>query len=355
MRRTRRAYAVSAALAIGLIGCELIVSKAVPDFHCVPNAPGVCPTNMTCDPVTLTCVTGSGEASVPDGPAKSDSDVTPADDDDDDDSGKPRVPIGEACSKERPCAEGLLCGGANMLTTTIVASDEQICTRTCCTSEDCPGGFVCFGSGTGGNYCVSAERAKRGELGNKKPGAECEDNADCRSGVCTEDKHCLDHCCGVDDCLAGTTCRVKSVAAPAPARESWVCAPSEVGANAVDTSGCNGPVLCKNDNCAGVPLVCRPTCCTNTDCEYPGKNLTFCGYGKFPTTNSWGTWCFTDGGAGAAEGEACSGDQDCAAHFCDADQHRCARICCQDKDCKEDEICAPTPVGQPYLRCVKKN
>jgi hypothetical protein len=353
MRKLRRAYVISGALALGVIGCELIVSNSVPDFHCTANVPGACPTGMFCDPSTLSCVAGTGpnEGGFLDAPGKNDS---PSGDDDDDAIGPSGVAIGDPCNNDKPCAKGLLCGAANILTTAIVEADETICTRTCCTSADCPDGFVCFGSGTGGNYCVSAAKAKRSTLGTKKPGAACTDNGECRSGVCTDDKHCLDLCCKVDDCAAGTTCRVKSIAAPPPAKENWVCAPPPTGANAMDTSGCTGPIICNNDNCVGIPQVCRPTCCTNQDCVYPGKSLTFCAFGKFTTTNSYQKWCFTDSGAGAAEGESCTGDGDCAAHFCDVELNRCARICCQDKDCHDDEICKPVAVGQPFLRCVKK-
>lgn len=357
MRRLRRAYVVSAALAAGVIGCELIVSSTVPDFHCTPGVAGACPANMFCDPASLSCVAGNGnEGGFFDVDPRTDADAKPGDDDDDGPAAT-GIPIGEGCTTgtgAKPCVAGALCGAPSMLTTAVVAANESICTKTCCTSDDCPTGFVCYGAGTGGNYCVSAVRAKRANLGTKKPGTSCTDNGECRSGVCTDDKRCLDTCCKDGECATGTVCRVKSISAPPPARETWVCAPAEADAELLNASGCSGGVgRCKNDNCSGIPAVCRPTCCSNADCVYPGKSLAYCAYGSFPTTQTKAKWCFNDAG-GAPVGTTCNGDGECAQRFCDPDYKKCATVCCIDKDCAPDEACQPVASGQPFLRCVKK-
>lgn len=350
--RLRRAYAASAALAIGLIGCELIVSSSVPDFRCTPDVPGACPPNQVCDRASLSCVPAN-EAGLTD-VVTSDRDVQ-GDDDDAGDASKPAA-LGAHCDTTKTfCAAGLLCGSPGMLTAAIIpTAADSVCTSTCCTSADCPSGFVCFGPGTGGNYCISSQLAKRGTLGAKKPGEACTTNGECRSGVCANDK-CLDLCCSVDDCFNNTTCRVKSISTPPPARENWVCADPEPGASLVDSSGCSGGGgTCKNDNCQGLPAVCRPTCCRHDECSYPNKSLSFCAYGRFPTTQSSTKWCFTDAGPnGSPVGADCNGDTDCLQRFCDPDLKKCGTICCRDEDCAKDEQCSPTVSGQ-LLRCVKK-
>lgn len=352
MRGLRRRYVVSAMLAVGLVGCELIVSSTVPDFHCTPGVAGACPENMFCDPGSLACVAGVASEGGLDGGTDRDSPTGK----EDADTGSKLAAIGQPCSTGAPCAAGLLCGTPNILTTSIVKTTESICTRTCCTSGDCPDGFVCFGSGTGGNYCVAADRAKRTSgLGAKGPGATCTDNAQCRSGVCS-DGHCLDLCCAEDDCTAGTTCRVKSIATPPPARENWVCALPEPGANLVVGAGsCGGSSgTCKNDNCAGFPLRCRPPCCSSAQCPGLASNLSFCSYGTFLTTSSSTKWCFDKlADAGAPVGSACNGNGDCAEKFCDQDTRVCGRVCCRDSDCAESEQCLPQSTGTPLLRCVK--
>lgn len=358
MRRIRRAYAASVALAIGLIGCELIVSNSVPDFRCTPGIAGACPPNQVCDPSSLACVPAT-DGSFADVNPTNDHDVGQGDDDDDSGDASKVAQLGAHCDTKNPCAKGLLCGTSGMLTTAIIAtSTDSICTKSCCTSSDCDDGYVCFGPGSGGNYCISGQLAKRGTLGTKKPGEACTGNGECRSGVCADDK-CLDLCCihgptHANDCVNNTVCRVKSISTPPPARENWVCASPEPGASLVDTSGCSGTsATCKNDNCQGVPVVCRPTCCRNEDCAYTGKSLAYCAYGRFSSTQSWTKWCYQDSGAGALEGESCGNDFDCAGHYCDPDRFKCGRVCCQDSDCKPDEACLPNS-AQPFLRCVKK-
>jgi hypothetical protein len=349
----RRALAAIAFTSV-LIGCELIVSDTVPDFQCTPGDDTSCPANLVCDPSSLTCVTSLVEAgtSTSSGGDDGGPDVTKPE------GGPTSNGLGAPCDTSTLCADGLLCGTPTLLTTAIAPkATDAICTKPCCSSGDCDDGFVCFGAGTGGNYCVTAAKAQRGDLGAKMPGESCSDNNQCRSGVC-EETRCLDLCCSADTCAAGTLCRVKSISVPPPARELWVCAVKETGASLKDGSGCSGTTqTCNNDNCVGFPAACRPTCCKNSDCNVAGTNLAFCAYGRFSTTQVQTKWCFDSrGGAGAAVGQSCTGDGDCANMFCDPDLRTCGTICCQDSDCGNGQVCQPTISGTtpPFLRCVKK-
>lgn len=355
MLRPHRVLGVSAALAF-LVGCELIVSSTVPDFRCTPGDPTSCPPGMTCERGTLQCITGSGTEAGTSGGTK---DAEP----DDGEAGPATTgQVGEPCDSTQTCAAGFTCGTASILTAGIVKeAGDAFCTKTCCTSADCPDGFVCFGPGTGGNWCISSAKAKRGDLGAKTPGASCSGNEECRSGVCG-DGHCQDICCSDKDCKSPTICRVKSIEVSGTgAHENWVCAVPEANANTAMGSSCSGAGLkCINDDCSGFPVRCRPPCCSSAECaaaDVPGntKKFAFCSYGQFPSTSAQTRWCFdvVDGGTGKAIGEDCNGNGDCAERFCDQDTRRCAKVCCRDSDCSDGEACVPSLTATPFLHCVK--
>src|SRR5262249_46865351 len=158
---------------------------------CVGSAASSCPAGMACDQATGRCVADAGvdaPTSVPDVNAPNEAG-----------DGREGLPPGAPCRVDAEC-EKHLCGTSAILTTTIVSTETgPLCTQTCCTSADCPSGFVCFGTGTGGNFCVLAEKAKRTpSTGGAPPGAACTSDEQCRSGYCLEG-YCLDTCCAASD------------------------------------------------------------------------------------------------------------------------------------------------------------
>src|SRR5262249_22705411 len=158
----------------------------------------------------------------------------------------------------------------------------------CCTSGDCPTGFVCFPAGTGGNYCVAAKKAQRSppQAGGNGPGEACNAHADCRSGLCsghcqngalcydqtdcssgpcTTGGRCTDTCCRGTDCASGSTCLVWNVAT----HIGWVCAPIAPSATKDLGETCSATIDCKNDNCVFGTFPnkrCTPSCCSSADC-----------------------------------------------------------------------------------------
>lgn len=350
--RARRALAISVVLTAGMFGCELIVSSSVPDFNCTAGDPASCPTNMSCDPIALKCVSGLVDGNVVD-VVGTDGNTRP-DSGNGSETGGNGAAIGSKCTSDSSCQAGLVCGTTNILTTNVVDSTENsICTKSCCTSADCPASYVCFGPGTGGNYCISATLAQRGAVGDGTPGAACAGDTDCRSGVCDTTSHCLDTCCSANDCAAGTTCRVKTI--NTKATENWVCAVPEDGSSLDTGASCSSTTkTCKDDNCSGFPQKCRPSCCSSKECSDTGSGFGVCAYGQFLQTSAYAKWCFdaVDGGTGLPLGAACGGDTDCASRICDHDHSICAAICCQDSDCANNQVCRPTQSSTPYLRCV---
>jgi hypothetical protein len=351
MTRTRRrlTFAFSVATVL-LVGCQLLVPSDVPDFKCASADPSACPSGMTCDTTAGRCVSS---ALTPEGGEEEDV-VVPSDAKDVKDVDAPitAAELGADCTANGDC-KSQICGTSTILTTTIIpGASKSICTQTCCTSGDCPTGFVCFGTGTGGNYCVPAVRAQRSTPGTKAPGAACVGSTDCRSGLCAGSPlRCIDTCCTASDCTSPTTCRVKIINVPPPDRETWTCAPAETTGTKDPPLACGSGTECKSDNCAGFPKKCRPSCCNATHCSAFGANA-FCAYGTFLTTNADTKWCFDPPTAGAALGATCNGDIDCASRLCDPESKKCVTACCRDGDCAQGKVCRPSPTGAPLLRCV---
>jgi len=343
------AYSLTAAAALG--GCSLIVPGEVPEYRCLGADPTSCPTGLVCDPVSLLCVStpsqgdGGDEDLLPDEEAGLDAGR-------DRDAPSGPSPIGGDCIVDGDCALGLLCGTSTLLTTAVVpVNSKPLCTKPCCTSADCPAGFVCFSGGTGGNYCVDAAKADRTPptTGGRTAGQPCTDHEQCRSGLCTSGR-CVDTCCDPGDCATGSTCRISTV----DAHTIWTCgapnggAAKELGATCVENSDC------KNDNCVqpfSSSRRCTPPCCRSKDCTDLGFTDNVCAYGS--EGNDQLKWCFEPNANGKALGATCTANADCASRYCDSELGRCANVCCTNADCASGETCRPSPVGTPFLRCVK--
>ncbi len=351
--RIRSVLACSVATTMALVGCSLIVPSEVPEYRCSGVDPTSCPSGLVCDTTRLLCVP---PATQPDG---SDDDV-PIDEDAGTDAGADSdapsgpSPLGGHCVVDGDCRSGLLCGTSTILTTAIVpANSKPICTKPCCTSAECGAGFVCFAGGTGGNYCVSADRADRSppSTGGRVGGQACTTHTQCRSGLCTGGR-CVDTCCEPSQCASGSTCRVGTV----DAHTAWICAAPNGGSAKDLTLQCSGNADCKNDNCVqpfSANTRCTPTCCSAADCTALGFTNNVCAYGG--AGNDQLKWCYEPNVSRGARdlGATCTDNGQCKSRYCDSELGRCATVCCTSADCASDETCRPSPVGTPFLRCVK--
>lgn len=318
-----------------LIGCSLLVPSSLPDYRCSGADPSVCPEGMVCDTVSLLCVAPT--------------DIVPPELDASEDAAPHPEGVGGNCINDDDCSGDLLCGTSTLLTTAIVTGNSKpVCTRPCCASADCPTGFVCFATGTGGNYCVSAEKAGRTpEAGGKGGGLLCQHDTDCRSGLC-ESGRCVDTCCNPDQCSNDSTCRVGRVAN----HVAWICASSSDGGKALGEA-CGSTVECENENCVqpfSSGYRCTPPCCSTLDCARFGFENNVCAYGQAGT--DYLKWCFEANTGGKELGAECQSNADCASRYCDNERGRCANVCCTSDDCANDETCQPSLAGTPYLRCV---
>jgi hypothetical protein len=346
-----------AALAL-VIACEVIVPADVPDFSCGSVAVEACPSGMVCDLTSGKCVPPSSGDDTDGGDDGPDADGNTKPDAKDGEAGG-LLAIGEGCKFDADCASKL-CGTSTILTTTFTGAGP-ICTKSCCTSADCPSTFVCFSGGTGGSYCVPAGKAQRSPpaSGGSTPGTTCGVPSECRSGLCSNSR-CVDTCCLTTDCAVGTVCAVATVTSPAPGHDQWVCIPP-IGAKNPGTA-CIDNVECKVNNCVGQNSsictkcpVCTPSCCKASDCSpwataAAVTNGATCAYGLSGSDQL--KWCFPIDPARAPIETTCSSNFDCQSAFCDPETKKCAAVCCTDADCGFGNICSPSAVNTPYLRCV---
>jgi hypothetical protein len=302
---------------------------------------------MVCDSNAGVCVLDQGtvEAGTSDRRASSDTGAQP------DVKAGPQG-LGGNCIEDKDCESGLLCGTSTLLTASV--SLQSICTKLCCTSDECADGFVCYGTGTGGNYCISAALGGLGPLGKAAAGAACAGDTECRSGVCSGG-HCRDSCCRDGDCRDGMVCGLmRNVPGPhGQTHTGWTCSPGNDGGAPIGDPTCGTDEDCLNNLCllfSGTRARCLPSCCNAADCALTSLPNGVCAYNLATQDQSRLKWCL--GLGGKAAGESCTSDIECASRFCDG---VCMTVCCRDSDCASGEVCKPssviTKVG--YLGCVK--
>lgn len=342
-------------------GCQLIVSSDVPEFACEEGAVGACPAGLSC--VSGKCVSAQATADRVD-PPPPDADipdvvVRPDAKTDASDGGGP-LPHGAACRLDKECATGV-CGTEGLLGLA-AQSTGSVCTSLCCTSAQCPNGFVCLSPGTGGSYCVAAAVLPERQVpvtGGATPGTLCATNADCRSGLCGDSndggtKRCVDNCCKAADC-AGGFCSVSTISGK---YTGFVCTEPKGTFN--PNTACTSDTACKSNLCYpnDVPRACRQRCCSNTQCG-AGSACIWDNPGAAGVLN----FC-TPIGTRKAAGETCVDYADCASTQCEPEANGqpdgsaakkvCRDLCCVDTDCPSTHRCVAAPDQPRVLRCVPK-
>ncbi|WP_394842061.1 hypothetical protein LZC95_33910 [Pendulispora brunnea] len=363
-------------------GCQGIVSDTVPSFHCdsqfdagvcpagqyclgstcVPNGTlpfdaavvrcgeQTCAPGQVCAPKTNQCIDGATACTTGSCPGSEVCDfgtrqcVKPA-----------ATPIGQGCKADAACEPGTFCGYSPVLTTDVVKADG-LCTKPCCTSSDCPADFVCYGAGTGGNYCVSKGALQRPALGTRGGGESCTVQADCRSGVCDSTNKCADTCCDPSQCTNGTVCRAMAVQGVGTATKYVLgCGAPEGQTKPGDACGGLLAIKCAQGACEDGADRCRTAChrssdacyCDNTKAGGHTDLITVC-------TNSVTT-------RGTRQlGEACDTADQCSGNRCLQDSPEstkyCSDACSTDSDCASAGlVCRPRDAGQGryLLRCVR--
>ncbi len=356
--REGRGLAVRASVASGLalaflaaaLGCQAIVSSTLPPFSCVEDKLGTCPPGQFCSGGA--CVKGSPVDSaippLPEEDAEIPDSAPPVDVMPDTRDAGPAA-VGQPCRINNDCASKLCADGTLLGSDVVSATSGAVCTQTCCKSEECPRGTVCFTAGKGGNYCVTA-----GAIGNRVSGGgtqtgggTCDAGSDCRSGLCLTGR-CTDTCCNNGDCVGApgvTNCTLKRLQAK---YDSFVCG-GVLATLRDDGQGCTADSSCKSGKC--VNLICVTRCCNNAQCG--STNICTWNFASSDPTAGLIQQCFPSRGRSKA-GAVCTKDTDCDNDFCDPDTQKCVDLCCVDRDCQANEKCAPANGANRLLRCVPR-
>ncbi len=310
------------------------ISTAAACFTCdASDAPGCCAAPNICDPGTQQCVPrGTQDA-------------------------------GTSCSGNLACTTGICTDPAELGAGTSVGS-VATCTKPCCTSADCDPGSICWGAGTGGNYCLDATTAGRSAPGTASPGESCTANTDCRSGVCTGDR-CEDTCCMNSDCSNGTSCAVTTTFGGQNLTLACVVPSGNAGSN----QNCDSNPQCASGFCAGYIATtgtrsetinaCAQPCCNSNQCGSLEGDQLLCYDDYLPPSGSGPVVPVCDNpqqepGTGGV-GSACpNGAADCFSNQCLPSGY-CTDVCCTDADCNSAPgwVCRPTQIGTgTFLRCV---
>jgi hypothetical protein len=328
------------ALSCSVGGCEAIVTD--PAFACVGNDPSSCPPDQYCsgskcipcpDSGCVSVVGGGGsDAGGPASEAGVQLDAP---------SGACGGALGCTCATATECTSHI-CGDTSVLSSLVSARSTE-CTKPCCTSADCPSSFVCFGAGTGGNYCVRAATLGRATLGSSAPGTSCSGASDCRSGSCSNG-HCVDTCCSDASCAPPTNC---ALTAGIDGHTSFVCVQHFGSA---PRASCSTGTSCASGVCAY--QTCRPRCCGRASamtqgfhtCTYGSVSNDVYPFADYPTTAP----------PGVDFGQSCTRDSECRTQLCNAQAGACTDVCCVDGDCASygaGLVCRPALSG--HLVCVK--
>jgi len=159
-----------------------------------------------------------------------------------------------------------------------------------------------------------------------RPGAQCEEGADCRSGFCVDGVCCSDSCDG--------PCRSCSVPGSV-----GTCQPAPDGTPCPDGDKCNGDEICEGAVCqAGTPLVCEDNNVCTKDACYAASGCVF-------EQVADGTPCDND--------DLCDGRESCQWGFCTDgeppdcdDQNQCTIDSCDSVDgCVHQELEDGTACG----------
>lgn len=361
MKARAAVIGVTSSLLVAAFGCQLIVGSDPGAFSCEEGKTATCPAGQFCSGGM--CVAGTATDTVV---------VPPVEDRDTPDTFVPEVDAkadaadsglsqpGSPCRLDKECGSGL-CGtegilGAPALTT------GAVCTSTCCTSSQCPRGFVCLAPGTGGSYCVAASALPERQVpstGGASGGAACTANTECRSGLCGDVndggvRRCIDNCCKAADCASGT-CAVGTIAGK---YTGFVC--TEPKGNFNVGTACTTASQCKTNLCYNTTAgSCRQRCCSSSQCGTGNS----CIWDTVGDPVGVVDFCFPTGLRKAA-GETCVDFADCASTHCELESNAladaapgrkvCRELCCADSDCAPSQKCLPAPDQPRVLRCVPR-
>jgi hypothetical protein len=363
------------------LGCEALVTADVPAYSCANLAADVacgagqvclsgacvemsavcellhCPIAQ-CDSKTATCDRGAVDGSLPDQP---DATTTPTDATDSaprpdvgtPDANPPPDAVADADANTGPCrglgcrcagasdCDSAVCGDVLTLTNDVYTAlnNTNVCTKPCCTSLDCDVGTVCFGAGTGGNYCLRPDVLGRDlPVARAAAGTACTADSQCASSRCVAGL-CADTCCSVAgaECGGGTFCALGKFPGKAAfdSHYTFACVQSRA-------VGLNGDACARASDCRSA--LCEPSGgFSSASCRTACRNTTECGAGyacndvglsSLFSTNDVGVLCYPQARVATKTlGTACAADSECRSGTCDPALKACTDACFANSDC----------------------
>lgn len=232
--------------------------------------------------------------------------------------------MGVSCVSDSNCPGGL-CAPLGALVGTGTGS---VCTKTCCSSDECPADSICYPTPRGFTACLPPALVKRGAPGTLASGSSCSAGSDCRSALCVSGK-CRDACCSDSDC-PGAKCSFSEL--PGTQYLAFQCAspPGAAGAFAACTSTND----CTSGLCSGKQY-CVPPCCSNADC---GGQAKVCGYATLAALGDVARVCAESTPGAKPNGAVCSTGSECAGGYCLPATKTCSAACCTDADCGDSKL-----------------
>ena len=259
-------------------------------------------------------------------------------------------PLGAPCVTDTECEDGAVCvdGAALRLPNSAPA---RVCARSCCDDTECGDGAICWISGTGARACIPPALVLR-ERGTGGPLADCVDDADCASGVCT-DRLCLGNCVGSDTCPDPYGCALRAID-QGNRRVAQMACTLTAGAGAGATC-LGGSRDCESSLCLDVGFgLCSAACATTADCPDLTTRDMYCGFGGVVNNgvvDQLQICLFRAHDGRGRQGDPCVTSEDCNDLLCF--RGRCADTCCNDASCPDDTSCRPVLAGQRWeMHCI---
>jgi len=310
-------------------GCELLVGDTPPTVTC--EADDGCPAGMVCNLATHSCVYPGDAIGPPDVTTNDVTSEQPASEAGDvatDPTSEPTScrSLGCTCAGDLDC-DSQIC--ADQLTVTAGLYNEVghgFCIQPCCTSSDCPSGFVCFGTGAGGNYCIDPSLVGRSAPGSMMGGSTCSSDGECRSGLCAGT--CQDTCCSM---YASGECANSCRYGAFPGRDidtHFTAHCTSSGGMTQNGNSCGNDGECLSDLCYLYTFeFCAGACQSSADCGLGG----YCDWALDSSDDLFAA-CFAGTGP-TGLGGSCTKDANCATALCDPTSKQCTDVCYSNSAC----------------------
>jgi hypothetical protein len=246
--------------------------------------------------------------------------------------------LGDGCAFDEQCGDGLFCVETQALeiSSADVGGALKICSRACCTNDDCGADAHCWAPGTGARVCVPDAILALGSAG-------APDDDQCSIG---------------SQCSGQTCARRTEPGYDIADRETFSCG-APIGTSFYGqscTTGANCAIGICIDFCYfDCNRECTIPCGRSSDCAF----VDVCGWVELVNDDIVQA-CVAPGFGTAEAGDSCDFDAECRDEVCLRDaagNGYCGGVCCDDSHCPDASYqCRPTrhPAAFWAMLCVRE-